>query len=393
MTNGESRTEPEHEQSSEKPERRSGPRPRSAQRVIFIDLARAIAVILMVAGHTSSALLAKSYQSGEWFEVWTFQRGLTSALFLLLAGFAFSIATTRHWNTHLALSPPVLKRARRFAMFVVLGYALHLPMRPIWKVADATEPQWRALFGVDVLQLIGVTLLAVQALVLVCRSRRVFMGVSFAIAIAMVAVSPFMWRTDWTRVMPLPLAAYLSPGTGSLFPLFPWMAYVLIGAATGQVYARWGAAHMGAFARWGMLLPGTALLVLGSALLSDVPSDVALRTGSCFLVMGAVALISQRISQLPHVFGAVAQESLVVYFVHLCIVYGSVWNPGLFQVFGERLSPQATLGFVVAVVLPMIALAWYWNRLKHVRPATARWVSVGAGVVLGGLLLWPDVLP
>ena len=349
--------------------------------------------MLMVAGHTSSALLSRSYQSGAWFEAWTFQRGLTSALFLLLAGFAFSIATTRHWTTHLTLSPPVLKRARRFAMFVVLGYALHLPTRPVWRLVDVTEPQWRALLGVDVLQLIGTTLLLVQALVLICRSRRVFMGVSFAIAIAMVAASPFMWRTDWTRVMPLPLAAYLSPGTGSLFPLFPWMAYVLIGAATGQVYARWGAANMGKFARWGMLLPGAGLLVLGSTLLSDVPSDVALRTGSCFLVMGAIALISQRISQLPHVFGAVAQESLVVYFVHLCIVYGSVWNPGLYQFYGARMSPPVTLVFVAGVVLPMIGLAWYWNRLKHVRPGVARWVSVAAGVVLGGLLLWPDAGP
>jgi hypothetical protein len=56
------------------------------------------------------------------------------------------------------------------------------------------------------------------------------------------------------------------------------------------------------------------------------------------------------------------------------------------------MTPAATAGFVFAVVVPMIALAWYWNRLKHVRPAAARWVSVTAGVVLGGLLLWPDVL-
>ena len=66
-----------------------------ARRVVFIDLARALAVVLMVAGHTSSALLADRYRTGYWFDVWTFQRGLTSALFLLLAGFAFSVATTR----------------------------------------------------------------------------------------------------------------------------------------------------------------------------------------------------------------------------------------------------------------------------------------------------------
>ena len=347
----------------------------------------------MVAGHTSSALLASSYQSGRWFEIWTFQRGLTSALFLLLAGFAFSIATTRHWTTHLTLSPQVLKRAQRFAMFVVLGYALHLPTRPIWKLAGVTEPQWRALFAVDVLQLIGTTLLIVQALVLISRSRRVFMGVSFGVAVAVVSAAPYMWRMDWTRVVPLPLAAYLSPGTGSLFPLFPWVAYVLIGAATGQVYARWGAANMGTFARWGMLLPGVLILTLASTVMWGIPSDVALRTGSCFLVMGCIALLSQRISQLPRAFGAVAQESLVVYFVHLCIVYGSVWNPGLYQFYGHQMSLPVTLIFVAGVVIPMITLAVYWNRLKHARPGVARWVSVAAGVFLGGLLLWPDVRP
>lgn len=361
-------------------------------RVVFIDLARAIAVVLMVAGHTSSALLERTYQTGRWFDAWTFQRGLTSALFLLLAGFAFSIATTRHWTTHLNLSARVLKRARRFAMFVLLGYALHLPVRPLWDVVTMSEPQWRSLLAVDVLQLIGTTLLVVQALVLLSRSRRVFMIVSFALALAVIALAPVMWRADWTMATPLALAAYLSPGTGSLFPLFPWAAYVLIGAAAGELYARWGAAHLGAFARWGMLLPGIALIVLGRVVFDGIPSDVALRTGSCFIVMGLIALLSQRLSQLPHVFGAVAQESLVVYFVHLCIVYGSVWNPGLYRFYGGRMTPAATAGFVFAVVVPMIALAWYWNRLKHARPAAARWVSVTAGVVLGGLLLWPDVL-
>jgi uncharacterized membrane protein len=99
-----------------------------AHRVIFIDLARALAVVLMVAGHTSSALLADPYRGGPWFDVWMFQRGLTSALFLLLAGFAFTVATTRHWSSHLRVSDAVVKRLRRFALFVVLGYGLHFPV-------------------------------------------------------------------------------------------------------------------------------------------------------------------------------------------------------------------------------------------------------------------------
>ena len=128
-----------------------------ARRVIFIDLARALAVVLMVAGHTSSALLASSYRDGNWVHAWEFQRGLTSALFLLLSGFAFSIATTRHWASHIRPSWALVKRVRRFGLFVLLGYALHFPVPRFSMLVTATDSQWRTLLAVDVLQLIGVT--------------------------------------------------------------------------------------------------------------------------------------------------------------------------------------------------------------------------------------------
>ena len=359
---------------------------RTAHRVIFIDLARALAVVLMVSGHTASALLAMSYRTGAWIDAWDFQRGLTSALFLLLAGFAFSVATARHWATHLQLSPAVVGRARRFLLFVVLGYALHFPVPRLAGLAAATDGQWRSFLAVDVLQLIGVSLLSVQALVLGARSRRVFAAAAFAIAVALVTASPFMWATDWSGRMPAALAAYLSPGTGSQFPLFPWSAYVFIGAGAGQLYARWGAGHLGAFARWGMIA-GAILLAGALAVDGGIPGDVAIRTGSCFLILGSIAYLSRYVGQLPHVFGAVAQESLLVYFVHLCIVYGSVWSAGLATYYGTALGPAATLTAVTAVVLAVIALALQWNRLKHARPRLARHVSFATAVVLVGWLI------
>jgi hypothetical protein len=118
-----------------------------------------------------------------------------------------------------------------------------------------------------------------------------------------------------------------------------------------------------------------------------VPRQVLLRLGVCLLILGAVAHVSRRIAQLPHVVGAVAQESLAVYFIHLCVVYGSAWNAGLFRLYGEALSPAATLLAVVAVVLPMILLAWQWNALKHNRPTVARMISIAAGVGMVAFLL------
>jgi hypothetical protein len=342
----------------------------------------------MVVGHTSSALLAPEYRTGPWFDVWTFQRGLTSGLFLLLSGFAFSLATMRHWQSHVRLSSAMWRRVRRFLLFIVLGYALHFPVLPASALQAATDSQWLSFLSVDVLQLIGMTLLALQALVFLVRSRGAFMAVNFAAAAAIVAATPAFWRAEWVATLPPGLIAYVSPATGSQFPLFPWASYVFLGAGAGQVYARWGAAHLAYYEVWAMLLPGVGLMLAGVIIGGGaIASDVAIRTGACLLVLAAIAHASRYLTQLPHIFGAVAQESLVIYFVHLCLVYGSIWSPGLTYVFGTTLGLLATIVAACAVVGAMVALAWHWNRLKHVRPVVARRVAVAAGVVLVARLI------
>jgi hypothetical protein len=348
----------------------------------------------MLYGHTASALLAPEYQTGRWFDIWQFQRGLTSSLFLLLGGFAFSIATSRHWGAHARFSPAVIKRVRRFSLFILLGYALHLPVSRLNDVGPIPEERWRAFLAVDVLQLVGVTLILVQLLVLASRSRQTFTMASFALATAVIVATPFLWLLDWASVLPPAVAAYLTPAAGSLFPLFPWMAFVLLGAGFGQLYARWGVAHLPLFARRALLVPGVAMLgaavllrllpvaVFGTGPGGFVPSEVLIRAGSCLVILAVIAYFSRQITRLPHVFGAVAQESLLIYFVHLCIVYGSVWNRGLAQTYGATMPPGQTMVMVGMVIVSMVALAWYWNWWKHVRPRTAQWMSFGAGVIM-----------
>ena len=138
----------------------------------------------MLYGHTVSALLHPRYQTGTWFDIWIFQRGLTSTLFLLLSGFAFSIATGRHWSSHGQLSLAVLRRIRRFSLFILLGYALHFPVARFADLPYATPERWRSFLAVDILQLIGVTFIGVQILVMLTRSRRVFGWTALSIAVA-----------------------------------------------------------------------------------------------------------------------------------------------------------------------------------------------------------------
>jgi acyltransferase len=361
-----------------------------SRRVIFIDLARALAAVFMLYGHTVSALLAPRYQTGTWFDIWVFQRGLTSTLFLLLSGFAFSIATGRHWSAHGRISPAVLRRVRRFSLFVLLGYALHFPVGRFVDLTYATPERWRSFLAADVLQLIGVTFIGVQILVMLTRSRRAFGWTSFAAAVAIILLTPLFWRVDWTAGLPLSIAAYLSPGAGSQFPLFPWSAYVLLGAALGQWYLRWGTARLDWYANVALFAPGFALVtaaflidwLLGREAWDSVPNQVALRMGASLMLLALIARASQRITRLPHIFGAFAQETLLIYFVHLCIVYGSVWNRGLAQIYGPTLGPGETVLYVVLLLAAMFGLALYWNWWKHTRPRLARWTAVAVGLML-----------
>ncbi|HEY7189485.1 MAG TPA: heparan-alpha-glucosaminide N-acetyltransferase domain-containing protein [Vicinamibacterales bacterium] len=363
-----------------------------SRRVVFIDLARALATVFMLYGHTVAALLAPEYQRGTWFEIWVFQRGLTSSLFLLLSGFAFSIATSKRWAQHGHLSAAFVRRTRRFLLFMILGYALHFPVSRFADLASAAGDRWQSFLAVDVLQLIGATFLGVQLLVIAARTRRAFTIALFVLAFVTIVLTDWVWSLDVSHV-PAWIAAFLSPKTGSQFPLFPWAAFILTGAALGQFYVESGSAPIARYANRLLLIPGLALfggaLIIGALPMSVVgdawdamPTQVALRMGPSLIVLGAIAHASRRVTRLPHVFGAVAQETLLIYFIHLCIVYGSIWNSGLVQRFGPTLSPLQTLACVVVLIGAMVVLANYWNRLKHVRPRSARWVSIGAGGLL-----------
>jgi uncharacterized membrane protein len=304
-----------------------------AHRVIFIDLGRFLALVFMLYGHTVSALLAPQYLRGVWFDVWNFQRGLTSSLFLLLSGFAFSIATSRRWGAHQWFSAAFFKRVRRFALFLLLGYVIHFPVTRFSHLATLTDEQWRSFLQVDVLQLIGAIFLLVQLLVLVIRSRRAFAIAVFVLAAVVLASTHAVWAIDWWRVVPAWLAAYLSPERGSLFPLFPWATYVLLGAGLGQIYVGWGAAHLSRYATFALLVPGIVLSCFGWGLTAVenapwgpdawnfMPIQVAIRVGACLVILAAIAGASQRLARLPRFFAAVAQETLLMLLVDLCLVY------------------------------------------------------------------------
>jgi len=374
-------------------------------RVVFLDLARAVATLMMLQGHTADALLGAAYRTGTLFEAWSAVRGLTSPAFLLVSGFAFGVVTVRDIG-RARLAEISRRRLRRFGFFLLLGYALHFPAANLAGLPAVTPDGWRAFISVDILQCIAASLALLQLVATAVRTPRAFTAASLGLVVMVYALAPWLWRLGSDLPLPEFLAAYLVPATGSIFPLFPWLAYCALGAALGTAYAADGTTASGLRLARRLAPVGAGMLALSLAVRATAmeipvmeallvsgpspvrPSQFLFQAGWVCLVLALLAALSDTVRgrRLP-VLQAFARESLVVYVVHLPLVYGSAWNYGLRQRVGASLPPAAVVACVLLMWGAMALLALQWSGLKARSPVAAGRVRLAVLGTLAAMLL------
>lgn len=376
-------------------------------RLQFIDLARAVTTLQMILGHGLHALLDGQWTHNRYYEAWTFVRGFTSAMFLFMAGFCFSIATVPSWQHHRRFGKPFVRRISRFVVFIALGYLIHLPVRRISDFSALTPAEWQMFLRVNVLQLIGLMLIALQIGTAICSTPRIFARISFMAALAVVCLSPLMDGINWSRYVAKPIAAYLYAGTGSIFPVFGWGAFILMGAALAIWMAPFWQKQQtpnqtfeGPSLRLvGLLLAvGMGIVGLGHALKFAVPAlsesllifpaakphFVFNRVGIAVFLLGIFSLTCRFIKDTPVWARAISQESLVIYIAHLFLIYGSTWWGGLRQWVGPTLHPIPAIMLIIVIQLIMALLAVHYSQLKKTQPRRVRvirWI-----IILGALV-------
>lgn len=367
----------------------------SGGRILFVDLARAIAVLLMVQGHTIDALLAPDFRTSLTYNAWLYLRGLTSCTFLFLSGAAFSLTALRHWDDQGHFSRRSFKRVRRLLFFLALGYFVRFPMGRFVDLQYATLERWRSFFAVDVLQNVAITLLALQFLIGLSKTPRRFAIACTALGAAVVVATPLVHTVRWTAHLPLVVASYFSYDTGSNFPLFPWAGFTLLGAVFGVTAAPWATRdHLQPLAR-GLFLIGAALAV-GAALMGELgwfdygahdwwrasPLSFVQRFGSVLLLLSIVAAVGHYVTRLTPPLQGLAEESLLVYAVHVALLYGSHWTAGLGPVLGPQ-PPRVVLVWALVMLAAMTAMALVWNNIERLHPRLA---AVCRGTAVVGLV-------
>lgn len=196
------------------------------QRIVFIDLARGMAIFFMILQHV---VLVYNFDAGESSDLGGIFLLLGTApaapVFMLIMGIFFGR------SKQLELKSGIVRGLKLLAM----GYALNLVrfVLPVLitgeygEMLKGTESPFPLLFVVDILQMAG---LALIVLTLVKR----YIPWTFA-QLSLATVIMFLSPLLWGILNNFPLFSPLW-GTGSevVFPLFPWIIYPLIGMIYGR---------------------------------------------------------------------------------------------------------------------------------------------------------------
>jgi uncharacterized membrane protein len=342
-------------------------------------MVRVFAMALMVQGHTLDVLLTPASKFAPWYNYWLFCRGFTAPMFMTLSGFGFALATLRRWDEHRQFGPAVAKRLRRFAFFVLLGYSMRIPVRSLRDLRWAGLDAWQGFLQFDVLQTIGFTLIVLQLLVWALGAPRRLAAVTGTLALGVAFTAPLAWRSPLLNSLPLAVKSALIGTAGSLFPLMPWSAYIFLGATLGIAYVEFGRSNPSLL---GKAIPFGLLLLLSGIGLERAslylygqenfwptsPHLFLTRIGFVTAGLGLAAGLERLLPVSPRALRSLAEESLLVYFVHVIILYGSIWNPGLKQYIGGTMGFSQAYPLALALVSIMMVVALLWNRAKKDYP-------------------------
>ncbi|MEO8369839.1 MAG: heparan-alpha-glucosaminide N-acetyltransferase domain-containing protein, partial [Candidatus Solibacter sp.] len=242
---------------------------------------------------------------------------------------------------------------------------------------------------VDILNCMGVGMAVLAVAAVFPSAARARFALAGGLLIA--AVSPLIAKlpsSGWPQL----LQEYVVPaGVRGRFAFFPWVAYIAFGLGLGTIVKRTAADRFERLMQWSMLL-GFALIFTGqyfsnlpisiyngANFWTDSPALIVIRTGICMMIMAGAYLWTEYCGTEYCVgtgwswMQAMGKNSLMVYWVHVMIVYGSLIRP-----WKRQLNIwQAGLATVV-VTLMMVALSALWLEWKRRKAARALITSAPA---------------
>lgn len=321
-------------------------------RLAFIDWTRGLAALIMLQGHTFNSFTRTDLRSGGPYMLSQFAGGLPPAIFLFLTGITFSFlmdSQERKGGSARQKIWAALKRSRylfliaflfRIQMFIT-GY----PTSPASEIAR-----------VDILNCMGFAMLLFAPMAVFTTFERIKLCTALGVLVA--SLAPLVSMIDGSRV-PWILHAYLFPDY-NYFGFFPWASFLAFGMAFGSLLRSVKQEDMQRVMLWAFGIGlGVALLANYVSNLPysiyprseywlNSPALIVVKTGFVLCILSlAYVWVHLGKAQGWSIFRQLGTTSLIVYWVHIELVYGR-W----FGIWKEKM----TVGGVVIYTLLLTAL-------------------------------------
>jgi uncharacterized membrane protein len=347
------------------------------ERLKFIDMARSIAILLMLEGHFIGLTLNQAYRDNEnaIYSAWNFVRGFTAPMFFTVTGVVFVYLLTNNEQAGFFKNKRVKKGFQRSMELLFWGYALQLNLQNLFSYLQGNVSNW--VFAFHVLQSIGI---GISCLLLIFGLYK-FIGKGglwfyyFVAATTLFAFYPYLKNlpegvyvlTDWPLIF-----QNMIKGPDSVFPIVPWVAFTLYGGMVGALLNRYFAYVRKDWFPITFIGLGLALNLFGYTIFetvdlvfkflhSDSMIDLSFnawlygRLGQVLIVIGVLMFIEKYLNIKDSLFLKVGQNTLQIYIVHVIILYSGIFGFGLNQYIKDALTPWqaifSAIGFITLFVI------------------------------------------
>ena len=363
-----------------------------SRRCDWIDQLRGWAVIVMIEVHCVNVWLHQGLIP-DWLN---YLNGLVAPSFILCAGYSLALSTFKPDGSLRPFAPT----GKRLCFILLCAYLLHFPGLTLaeWTVL-ATPQKFRELFKIDVLQCIVFSLLLLQGLARLIRKPLGYAAAALLVAIAAAWAAPRLWRPGVADGWWLPLRGLINGntdrGVSALFPLFPWISFASFGSVLGVLYRHKRVLPLAGRSRWSEVQWLTALTVLGGLLMlwgtwqgklwlwdgsltaseasrlhnTTLPS-VAQRIGVVCAAGGCLGWINllRKPWLGPNFVDAASRESLLVYMLHLNLIFGVLLAEPIRSRIGwewHSMGWSGTLVMTALIIALNLAAAVAWQRVRQ----------------------------
>lgn len=324
------------------------------RRLPYLDWLRGVGVLIMMEGHTLDAWTRLDERARTGY-LWAIAvAGIGAPIFLFLAGAALALAAGSRQRAGLDDAAVAARACRRALRIFGLAFLFRFQA---WVISGGEF--WPVLLKVDILNVMGLSMLAAALLWAAGRSRCSRALLLSAGAVLLALATPIVRALPNLAALPDPVEWYLRPVPGrNTFTLFPWSGFLLAGGAVGLWLdaAREERGERRTMARLALAGIGVALGGYGASHLPPIYRDVSFWTSSptffflrLGIVMAAVPVAYAWLRTWPgwSPIRELGVASLFVYWIHVELVYGT---PSL--LLHRRLTfEQALAAFVLFVVL------------------------------------------